>query len=95
MPRKWTEEEKQRARETYKQRQELARQRARDARVPPQTGVQVECSVRVSVEELVKQMPPVNVEAFMHGVAQVLNASKRNEDIPSPHQHVGEQTKGE
>jgi hypothetical protein len=76
--RKWTEDEKKAARDRYQQEKDarmatVALARRLDS-LPP-SSVQFHASVRVSAEELMALTPP-QVGAFMHGIAQVLAASK-------------------
>lgn len=76
MPRVWTEEQKQQMRET--QRLAHERDRRRPAYVPPPpplSGVSVNCSARLDLDGL-SALSPAQTAAVMHGIAQVIAASK-------------------
>lgn len=72
MPRVWTEEQKQRIRETHLARREREKNRPRVALPPPRSGVSVDCSIRLDLDEMTRRMSGTQIRAVMHGIAQVL-----------------------
>lgn len=75
MPRVWTEEEKQRMSETQKAVREREKRR-KPLFVPPprRSGVEVNCSIRLDMDEMTRRMSGTQIRAVMHGIAQVLAA---------------------
>lgn len=76
MGRKWTEEQKKQMSETQRWVHERDNRRPVFVAPKPTSGVSVNCSVRIDLDEL-SPLSPAQVSAVMNGIAEVLAANNK------------------